>query len=165
MHTSTYKLLMLLFFIVGCYLTYIGYVTSTWLGYVWVEEKPYTLWSMNTYISVPAYVAFQLCGVWSLWVGGLLVGALTQLLYHGHHLKTAIIFTFAAIFFVSLGFNTLDWMLSRASSSREHWAPWMVGIENVEIESWNFYFLFVILPLFFGGFLVGVALLGAALKW
>lgn len=164
MHSTAFKLLMLLFFIVGCYLTYIGYVSATWLGSRWVEDKPYTPWFMNTYISVPAYVALQLYGIWSLWVGGALSGALTMLIYHGQHLKIAIILIFAAIFLVSLGFNTLDWMLSGASSSKEYWAPWMVGLDNIKIESWNFYLLLVILPLFFGGFLIGLAIVGAALK-
>jgi hypothetical protein len=164
MDFGTLKAVMFLCFVLGCYATYVGYTSTTWLGYVWTDTKADYPWNLNPYIFVPAYVALHLYGIWSLWLGGLLLGVLTQFLYHGLHLKISIVFMFAAVFFTGLGFNTLDWMLSRASGSNEHWNPWMLGIENVYLNSWNFYFLLSILPLFFGGALIGLAIVGATLS-
>jgi hypothetical protein len=163
MDFGTLKAGMFLCFVLGCYATYVGYTSATWLGYVWTDTKADYPWSMSTYIFIPAYIALQLYGIWSLWLGGLLSGVLTQLLYHSSHLKIAIIFVLGAVFFTGLGFNTLDWMLSRAHGSNEHWNPWMLGIQNIYIDSWTFYILFAIMPLFFGGFLIGLAIMGAAL--
>lgn len=159
MNTGTFKLFMLLLLVIGCYLTYIGYVSARWLGYVWFEEKPGSSWLMNLYIEVPANVALQLYGIWSLWIGGLLAGAVVQLLYRSLHLQAAIILVLASIFFSALGFNTLDWMLSGAASSNRVWSLWVYGLNNVKVNSWDFYLVTVVLPLFAGGFLIGSALL------
>jgi hypothetical protein len=164
MDVGTFKAVMFLCFFLGCYITYIGYVTSVWLGYVWTDSLADYPWGFSSYIFVPAKISLQLYGIWSLWAGGLLAGVLTQLLYHGSHLKIAIVFMLGAVFFASLGFNTLDWMLARAFGTNEQWSPWMIGLTNVTFDSWTFYILFSILPLFFGGYLIGLALMGAALK-
>lgn len=150
---------MLLLFVLGCYLTYVGLISSNWLGYVWVEEKPHADWWMNTYIVVPAKVAYQLYGVLSLWLGGLLTGAITAMVYHGKHPKLAIIFLFFAVFFSALGFNTLDWMLNRASGSNVEWTLWVYGLSNIKLNSWDFYLWTLIVPLFLGGFLIGATVL------
>jgi len=36
MLTANSKTLIVLAFIIGAYLSYVGYVSATWLGYVWV---------------------------------------------------------------------------------------------------------------------------------
>ncbi|MEM2445432.1 MAG: hypothetical protein QW734_02095 [Candidatus Bathyarchaeia archaeon] len=159
MLTANSKTLIVLAFIIGAYLSYVGYVSATWLGYVWVEAKPEHPWWMNTYISVPAKIAFHIYGIISQWLGGLLTGAIVAMLYYNKHHKLAIILIFFAIYFSALGFNTLDWMLSRASGSNVDWSLWVFGLPNIKLNSWDFYFYTVILPLFVGGFLIGLALI------
>ena len=159
-----YKAMLLLTFILGCQTTYVGYTTSTWLGSTWLNENADYPWVFSSYISVQAKTSLQLCGILSLWTGGLLAGVVALLLWHSAqfcrspHLRGAIILMMLSLFLTGFGFNTLDWMLSRAFGSNEMWNPWMLGITHIYLDSWTFYILFSILPLFFGGFLIGFAI-------
>lgn len=62
-----------------------------------------------------------------------------------------------AVFVTTVGFNTLDWMLSGViNAESQGWTAWILGRSDIVLDSWNFYLLLGILPLFFGGFLISL---------
>lgn len=146
-------------------LTGYSFYTAWNYGQVWLIEKAHEGWHMNNYTIVPAWVAYAVFGVLSLWVGGLLLGSglaggMFYVLFKKKW-KVAFALIIAACCLIALGFNTMDYACG--------WFYWNDGnpspipfsfiVFDVLIDAWNFYFFCVVLPLAFSGAVLSFSLL------
>lgn len=150
--------LTILLLFTGIVVSIIGFETTFWLGSGWITEKSTLPWGLNTYIRIPAHIAYAYCGVLSVWLSGLFTGFLVGLVLRKVYTKTVLLPLFPAIIFSALGFNTMDWMLAHVIASEKEWQAWVIWQPNLRLESWNFYFFLGITPLFIGGMLISLSL-------
>jgi hypothetical protein len=146
-------------FIVGIVLSNIGVQTTLWLGSGWINEHSSQPWGLNTYIKVPSQVAYTWCGVAAMWLGGIFTGVVIALILKKVYTKILLAFLFPAIALTALGFNTLDWMLAGVVGSEKGWQAWVIYQTDLWLQSWDFYFLLGVVPLFIGGMLLTASLI------
>lgn len=147
---------LLIIFFVGIFFTFVGFRSGIWLGSSWYTVKANQQWGMNTYYFLNAKDAYIFYGLISLWLGGLTAGIALPLIFLKRPLPSLIPFFFA-IFLTTVGFNTLDWMLAGVIASEPGWEAWSLNL-NVYLNSWNFYVLTTIFPLFLGGLFLGMSI-------
>jgi hypothetical protein len=158
------KALLLVGLVGGVLLSFFAFYMSTFYGNHWLTEATDFGWHLNNYVVVPSWIAYGGFGVGALWLGGLLSGVLLSCgfffrLFSKRHWKGALALTLAAVSLATIGFNTLDWMCGN-----EYWAGGaavakevsLFGNGRFELNAWNYYFLFLVLPLFASGFLIGL---------
>ena len=61
-----------------------------------------------------------------------------------------------------MGFNTFDWMVSYLTGSPGHsvtFSLWNFGLPQVLIDGYNFYIFAMLIPLWFGSFLIASSVL------
>jgi len=136
-------------------LTFIGFASGSWLGEEWTKTNPKVPWGLNTYLKINARAAYLYCGILSLWLGGFLSGVTASLIFAKKLPYLAVATQIAGVSLSALGFNTLDWMLSRIISGASEWTAWVIGL-NTQLCAWDFYFYLCVAPLFIGGFLFGL---------
>jgi len=148
---------------VGFVLLFIGYSGAAWMGAKWLTgEKAGNVWWMNPHFSVPAPLAIICFAILPLLIGGVLAGIALPLMFFRAKkgpLYAAILF-FIILALTALGFNTFDYALAwdaGAGGELKLFSLWSVGLPGLQIPAWYFYFFFIIMPLWAGGFLIGLA--------
>lgn len=135
--------------------------TGFMIGAQWFGSSASTPWHMNNYIVIEAKYAYIFFGLATLAFGGLATGIALPTFFgltksKGHRLMSAGAF-FVAILMTGLGFNTLDFMLgSFYWTNMQYPPPVQVPIIG-SVDVWNYYFFFFVVPLWIGGFLIGMA--------
>lgn len=138
-----------------------GLYTGFVIGSEWFGHGASSPWHMNNYIVIEAKYAYIFFGLATLAFGGLATGiAMPHLLgltkSKGHRVASACSF-FVAILLTGLGFNTLDFMLGSFYWTNMRYPP-PVAIPIIgSVDVWNYYFFFFVVPLWLGGFIMGLA--------
>lgn len=167
METKTILIAMVL--VLGIYLLYVGSIGALFLGDRWVYgEDAGIQWWLNSYFFVPAKTALICFGILPLVLGGVVMGIIMAFLIRlrlpTKYRKILIVPIVVAIILSALGFNTCDWMLAYmggSGGSGKTISMWNFGLDGVIVNGWNFYFFCVIVPLWVGGFLIGLAAISA----
>jgi hypothetical protein len=73
------------------------------------------------------------------------------------HILVLVASFFVSIIMTGLGFNTLDFMLGSFYWTNMTYPPPIQVALIGSVDVWNFYFFFFVAPLWFGGFLMGMA--------
>lgn len=140
-----------------CYSLNVGFA----IGSVWFYDKATEPWHMNNYIVIDGQYAYAYFGLASLALGGLATGlALPVFSGSAKSRKCLLIlagFFFTAIILTGLGFNTLDFMLGIFYWTDMKEPPPMQVPVIGSVNAWNYYFYLFVVPLWFSGFLLGVA--------
>ncbi len=139
-----------------CYSIYIGVM----IGADWYGKDANFQWHMNNYIVIDGKYAYSIFGLATLAIGGLTTGIAMSAFFSFNKttkLAIALMVTFlAAIVTSGLGFNTLDFMLGCFYWTNQTYPP-PVQVWIFAVDVWNFYFFLFVVPLWFGGFLIGAA--------
>ncbi|MCW4002341.1 MAG: hypothetical protein NWE95_00280 [Candidatus Bathyarchaeota archaeon] len=132
------------------------------IGSVWFGEQATSQWRMNNYIFLEAQYAYGFFGLATLAIGGLATGiALPAFFFFAKSRKVRIAsagFFFGAIILTGLGFNTLDFMLGCFYWTNMTYPPPVHVAVLGYVDVWNFYFYLFVVPLWLGGFLMGLAM-------
>jgi hypothetical protein len=147
--------------IVGAILLLCSLNTGFVIGSNWFGDSATTPWHMNNYIVIEAKYAYVYFGLASLAIGGLATGIAAPALFaHNKSRKTSIGLVcafFVSIVLTGLGFNTLDFMLGSFYWTNMQYPP-PVAIPIIgSVDVWNYYFFFFVVPLWLGGFIMGLA--------
>lgn len=131
------------------------------IGSTWFGEQATFAWHMNNYIVLEAQYAYAFFGLATMALGGLATGMTTPIFFSSaksrkHRIILVSIF-FIAIALSGLGFNTLDFMLGCFYWTNMQYPPPVAVPVLGAVDVWNFYFFFFVVPLWLGGFLVGIA--------
>jgi hypothetical protein len=142
--------------IILCYGIYIGVM----IGADWYGKDATMQWHMNNYFVIEGQYAYSIFGLATLALGGIATGFAMAAFTTVHKTKKNILILatafFTAIALTSLGFNTLDFMLGCFYWTNMTYPP-PVQIGFLAVDVWNFYFFFFVMPLWFGGLLMGIA--------
>ncbi len=131
------------------------------IGATWFGEQASFPWRMNNYIIIEAKYAYAIFGLGIMAIGGLATGLAMPAFFaftksKKHKLALASSF-FVAILLTGLGFNTLDFMLGCFYWTNMTYPPPVQVALLGPVDVWNYYFFFFVFPLWFGGFLIGLA--------
>ncbi len=146
---------------VGVILLFYSLNVGFTIGSVWFGEKATEPWHMNNYVIIDGQHAYAAFGLASLAFGGLATG-LTLPVFSSKaksrkYLLALAGFFFTAIILTGLGFNTLDFMLGIFYwTDMKEPPPVQVPIIG-SVNAWNYYFYLFVIPLWFSGFLIGIA--------
>ncbi len=139
------------------YSIYIGVM----IGSGWFGANASFPWHMNNYIVLEARYAYSFFGLATLAIGGLATGlamsAFFTITKSKKHMLVLVAAFFVAIAMTGLGFNTLDFMLGSFYWTNMNYPPPVHVAVLGSIDVWNFYFFFFVAPLWFGGFIMGLA--------
>jgi hypothetical protein len=154
------RIAMCLPLLVGALLLLYSVNVGTMIGSEWYGTNARFLWHMNNYIVMEAQYAYSIFGLATLAIGGLATGlamaAFFTVTKTKKHILILIAAFFVAIIMTGLGFNTLDFMLgSFYWTNMTYPPPVMVPLVGA-VDVWNFYFFFFVVPLWAGGFLIGL---------
>jgi hypothetical protein len=118
-------------------------------------------WNMNNYFQVTVSQAYIYFAILPWVLSAALAAATMPAFFSTASVKKRMLLVipaFASLFLGALGFNTFDWMLGCFYFPNNHPAPahvdWMLFSFNMDV--WNFYFFMFLVPLFVGGFLLGL---------
>ena len=155
--------------LVGVGMIYGAFRVGVFIGAQWYSDHANDPWHMNNYYVVRAEQAYTWYGLVTLLLGGLFAGLTVPVFFLRRHyrkiLMAALVTFFVSIALTGLGFNTLDWMLGCwymvPQSQTVTLLPFnflqLDRYTTVEFEPWNYYFFLLVLPMWIGGFLVGLS--------
>lgn len=147
---------------VGLALLFLSLDTAWVIGAPLLTTRANDPWNMNNYFQVTvsqAYIYFSLVP----WVLSAFFAAVTMPAFFStasvKKRMALVVPAFASLGLGALGFNTFDYLLGCFYFPNNHPAPahvdWMLVSFNMDV--WNFYFFLFLVPLFAGGFLLGLA--------
>jgi len=127
----------------GAVLSIIGYQSARMLGSKIVVDS--NSWTMSPFYAPSAASAYIWFAVFMLWGSGCVAGLAIPI----YAKKRAVPMFLGAMAGTALGFNTFDWMLAGPIYDASQITSYSVA--------WNYYFTHIILCLWFGGFMIGLA--------
>jgi hypothetical protein len=131
------------------------------IGGGWFGEDATFLWHMNNYFVIEAQYAYSIFGLAAMAIGGLATGLAMAVFFTftktKKHLLLLLAAFFTAIAMSGLGFNTLDFMLGDFYWTNMQYPPPVQIPLLGAVDVWNFYFFFFVMPLWTGGFILGLA--------
>ena len=147
--------------IFGVILLFYSVSVGVMIGSDWFGNRASFPWHMNNYIVIEAKYAYSYFGLASLAIGGLATGLAASAFFafaksKKHRLALACSF-FVAIILTGLGFNTLDFMLGCFYWTNMKYPPPVQVAVLGFVDVWNFYFFLFVVPLWLGGFIMGLA--------
>jgi hypothetical protein len=147
--------------IVGVFLLMVSVNVGFTIGSEWFGANASEPWHMNNYFVIPAQSAFIYFGLATMAIGGLATGiaapAFFSLNKSAKNRIVAVGAFFSAIIMTGLGFNTLDFMSGNFYwTNMQYPSPIHVPVVG-SVDVWNYYFFFFVVPLWLGGFIVGIA--------
>ena len=152
---------LLVLLVLGTALLWYSASTGVMIGSEWLGNNASFQWHMNNYIVIEAKYAYAYFGLAALAIGGLATGLATPAFFsHSKSIKrrvASICSFFGAIILTGLGFNTLDFMLGSFYWTNMQYPPPVAVPVFGSIDVWNFYFFFFVVPLWLGGFMMGLA--------
>lgn len=131
------------------------------IGSEWFGASASSPWHMNNYIVINAEDAYVCFGLGAMALGGLATGIAASTFFNPARRisgKIGLVCAFfVSIFLTGLGFNTLDYMSGNFYWTDLHYPP-PVSVPLIgQVDVWNYYFFFFVVPLWIGGFTLGVA--------
>jgi hypothetical protein len=156
------RLVLFFLFVVGIVLFIPGILAANWMGQKYTESPDSKLpWWLTPFFSVTTKVAYRFFAEGLLIFGGILGGWAVAEMFR-YRPKTALILFLGSVVSTAVGFNTFDWMVSYLTGSPGHsvtFSLWNFGLSQVLIDGYNFYIFAMLIPLWFGSFLVSSSLL------
>ena len=147
--------------IVSVFLLWYSLNVGVMIGADWFGKDATFQWHMNNYIVMDARYAYSIFGLATMVIGGLATGlsmpAFFMVTKTTKHILCLIFAFFVAIVMTGLGFNTLDFMLGSFYWTNMQYPPPVQVIFFGNVDVWNFYFYFFVLPLWSSGFIMGLA--------
>jgi len=129
---------------VGAVLSIIGYQSGITLGRRFLNGQQQN-WTLAPYFTPSTAIAYLWFAVFLLWGSGLVAGLALPI----YRQRRSVLMFFGVIAGTALAFNTFDWMLAGPIYDASQVSSYSTA--------WDFYFTHIILALWIGGFLVGLA--------